>query len=92
MCDILDELFSCSPHFEQGREFETQYAAALDNVLRAEEVVKTRLLPEHWLLVNNYLEQIQDLHTLDCRFQFERGFLIKAQLSAEVLLRYHKLS
>lgn len=91
MRSVLDILFSCDLHFVQDQKFTAQYAAALDDILRAEKIVKAGLSDEHWTLVSNYLERIHELQALDYQIQFERGFLLGSQLMMGVLLKCHEI-
>lgn len=77
---ILDWLFQSSLGVVPSEDYKKKCSAALDDILRAEKDAKAKLPDEQWALVNVYLERIHDLHSLDCQFQFDRGFLLGAKI------------
>lgn len=87
MSGILDSLFGINLQFTPNRGLEEEYASALNDVLRAEDAVEEKLSLAQWTSVKSYLEQIHKLQLLDCRLQFERGFLLGVDIMREVMSR-----
>lgn len=77
---LLDWLYQSDLGISHNEDYEHQCSAALDDVLRAENAVKSELFPAHLTLVTDYAEKIQLYHSLDGPFQFERGFLFGAKI------------
>lgn len=87
MDEILAALFHCDYSFDRSRKTAEQYSTALDELEQAERAVKIELTPEDRTLVAAYQEKVQQFQTVDCQIEFERGFLMGAQLILELMTR-----
>lgn len=87
MDEIMEALFHCDLSYTQSRDFEKRYSVALESMTQAERLIRKGLPAEYQALVKDYQKKIQDYQMLDCQLEFEKGFLLGAQIMLTVLLR-----
>lgn len=80
MDEILRELFHCDLYFAPSRSGDERYSSALDEVEAAERTLRKTLPPEYQTLMRDYQEKVLRYQQEDCCLEFQRGFLMGAQL------------
>lgn len=84
---MLDFLFNSEISFPKGWERESQLGNLVEAVQGLSAKIETLLGAEHLASWKRYQDQIQQLQNLNCQIEFERGFLIGAELLVEVMAR-----
>lgn len=85
--EILTALFHCDLPFAPYPSNTERYSTALSEVEDAEKALKKTLSSESQALLRDYQKKAMRYQQEDCRLEFERGFLLGAQLMLAVLTR-----
>lgn len=86
MDGILDKLFQTDLCFTMDKASDVQYAAAIEQVTQAEQLLNGKLPPEYQGLLEDYLEKHRTYRHLDAQYEFERGFLLAGKILLKVFL------
>lgn len=84
---MLDFLFNSEISFPKSWERESQLGNLVEAVQGLSANMETLLGVEHLESWQQYQDQVQQLQNLNCQIEFERGFLIGAELLVEVMVR-----
>ena len=84
---MLDFLFNSEISFPKSWERESQLGNLVEAVQDLSAKIETLLGVEHLEFWQQYQDQVQQLQNLNCQIEFERGFLIGAELLVEVMTR-----
>lgn len=84
---MLDFLFNSEISFPKSWERESQLGNLVEAVQGLSANIETLLGVEHLESWQQYQDQVQQLQNLNCQIEFERGFLIGAELLVEVMTR-----
>ena len=84
---MLDFLFNSEISFPKSWERESQLGNLVEAVQDLSAKIETLLGVEHLESWQQYQDQVQQLQNLNCQIEFERGFLIGAELLVEVMTR-----
>ena len=84
---MLDFLFNSEISFPKSWERESQLGNLVEAVQGLSANMETLLGVEHLESWQQYQDQVQQLQNLNCQIEFERGFLIGAELLVEVMTR-----
>ena len=84
---MLDFLFNSEISFPKSWERESQLGNLVEAVQDLSAKIETLLGVEHLEFWQQYQDQAQQLQNLNCQIEFDRGFLIGAELLVEVMTR-----
>ena len=84
---MLDFLFNSEISFPKSWERESQLGNLFEAVQDLSAKIETLLGVEHLEFWQQYQDQVQQLQNLNCQIEFDRGFLIGAELLVEVMTR-----
>ena len=84
---MLDFLFNSEISFPKSWERESQLGNLVEAVQGLSANIETLLGVEHLESWQQYQDEVQQLQNLNCQIEFERGFLIGAELLVEVMTR-----
>lgn len=84
---MLDFLFNSEISFPKSWERESQLGNLVEAVQDLSAKIETLLGVEHLEFWQQYQDQVQQLQNLNCQIEFDRGFLIGAELLVEVMTR-----
>ena len=84
---MLDFLFNSEISFPKSWERESQLGNLVEAVQGLSAKIEALLGVEHLESWQQYQDQVQQLQNLNCQIEFERGFLIGAELLVEVMTR-----
>ena len=84
---MLDFLFNSEISFPKSWERESQLGNLVEAVQDLSAKIETLLGVEHLEFWQQYQDQVQQLQNLNCQIEFDRGFLIRAELLVEVMTR-----
>ena len=84
---MLDFLFNSEISFPKSWERESQLGNLVEAVQGLSANMETLLGVEHLESWQQYQDQVQQLQNLNCQIEFDRGFLIGAELLVEVMTR-----
>ena len=87
MKSMLDFLFSSEITFPGSWTAENRFGDELDEVMKLGIQVKAQLGEEQAQLWREYLNKARQLENRQCRMEFERGFLMAANLALEIFYR-----
>ncbi len=87
MKSILDVLFSGELSFPGSWIEESKLGKEQDQIEKLEIQVKANLGEEQSELWKEYQKKAREMMVLQCRMEFERGFLLAANLGMEVFCR-----
>lgn len=87
MDKILEILFHCDLSYAPNEELEERYSVASEDMELMAKSIKIELPPEHLASLKAYQEKIQQYQMLDCQLEFEKGFLLGAKITLEILTK-----
>ena len=87
MKSVLEFLFSGENVFPGSWAAENQLGDEMDKLIKLGRQVKVQLGEEKEELWAKYQEKAQQMGNQQCRMEFERGFLLAANLALEI---YHR--
>ena len=87
---MLEFLFSSELYFSQSWDSEIQLGNLMEEVGRLSQKIRALLRAEHANIWEEYQAKVRQLRNLDCKMEFERGFLIAAELFSEISGRFSK--
>ena len=87
MKSILEFLFSVELNFPGTWMEECRIGRELDRMTDLEDQIRDKLGEEQAAIWKTYQEQARQRETQQCRMEFERGFLMAANLALEIFHR-----
>ena len=87
MKSVLEFLFSGEFIFPGSWMEESQTGREMDRIMDMEDKIREGLEEEQAALWEEYREKSRQMENRQCRMEFERGFLIAANLALEL---YHR--
>ena len=84
---MLDYLFNSEISFPKSWDRESQLGNLVEAVQELSAKIEALLGVEHLEFWKQHQDQVQQLQNLNCQIEFERGFLIGAELLVEVMTR-----
>lgn len=87
MKSIIELLFSSEIIFPGSWAEENRLGDELDEVMKLGDQIKAQVGAEHIQLWKEYQEKARQMTVLQCRMEFERGFLMAANLALEIFCR-----
>ena len=84
---MLVYLFNSEISFPKSWDRESQLGNLVEAVQELSAKIEALLGVEHLEFWKQYQDQVQQLQNLNCQIEFERGFLIGAELLVEVMTR-----
>lgn len=87
MKSMIELLFSSEIIFPGSWAAENRLGDEIDEMMKLGDQIKAQVGAEHIQLWKEYQEKARQMTVLQCRMEFERGFLLAANLAIEVFHR-----